>query len=85
MDYCYMVRSEKAPFWELAHYWHPAILALTDSDRQIVKNGGFTSVFERDGKAWLDCHDNPVHEQWFLVGGVFVPDDAMFPSWDAIS
>lgn len=67
------------------HYWHPAILALTDSDKQIIKNGGFTSVFARDGKAWLDCSDNPVHEQWVFVGGIVVPDDATFPSWDAIS
>ena len=85
MDLCYMVRSEQAPFWELAHYRHPAIVALTDDDRQIIRNGGLTSVFVRDGEAWLDCQDNPVHEQWFSVGGVYVPDDATFPSWDAIS
>lgn len=85
MELCYMVRSEKAPVWELAHYQHPAITALTDSDRQVIRNGGFTSVFVNDGKEWLDLRDNPVHEQWFSVGGVFVPDDAMFPSWDAVS
>ena len=85
MDYYYMVRSQKAPFWELAEYRHPAVLALTDSDKQIIRNGGFTSVFVRDGKAWRDYRDNLVHEQWFFVGGVVVPDDATFPSWDAIS
>ena len=91
MDYCYemnffyMVRSEKAPVWELAHHWHPAVLALTDSDKQVIRNGGFTSVFVRDGKAWTDYLDNPVHEQWFFVGSLLVPDDAVFPSWEAIS
>ena len=84
-DLCYMARSEKSPVWELAHYCHPAVLALTDSDKQIIRNGGFTSVFVHDGKAWLDGQDNPIHKQWFFVGGVLVPDDATFPSWDAIS
>ena len=85
MDLCHMVRSEKAPVWELAHYWHPAVLALTDSDKQVIRNGGFTPVFVRDGKARTDYLDKPVHEQWFFVGGLLVPDDASFPSWDGIS
>ena len=85
MDFCYMVRSEKASFWELVYYMHPAILALTDSDKHVIRNGGFTSVFVSDGKSWTDCLGNSVHEQWFFVGGVAVPDDATFPSWDAIS
>ena len=38
-DLCYMARSEKSPVWELAHYCHPAVLALTDSDKQIIRNG----------------------------------------------